>query len=95
MLSQERLEELRANSLTLQDAKTVRDFVTEDATVGGIFPNVTDDNLGDPNVERFKEKYCSWWPIARILLSIAKIFTNEKVDKIIDGLLALGDEHCA
>jgi hypothetical protein len=29
-----------------------------------------------------------------VLLNIAKIFTNDRVDKVIDALLALGDEVC-
>jgi len=28
------------------------------------------------------------------LLNIAKLFTNDRVDKVIDALLGLGDEVC-
>jgi hypothetical protein len=47
-----------------------------------------------PDIEKFKTKWCPIWPYVRVLLNIAKIFTNDRVDKVIDALLALGDEVC-
>lgn len=40
------------------------------------------------------EKYCEAWPLIREALTIAKIFTPDKVDKIIDLIIAAGDNTC-
>jgi hypothetical protein len=93
-LSSKELEMLKANSLNLSDAKTLSDLISNDHSVGGIFPNGANGDFTNPDIEAFKAKYCSWWPIARILFVIGKIFTKEKGDKVIDALISLGDQVC-
>ena len=93
-LSSKELEMLKANSLNLSDAKTLSDLVSADHSVGGIFPNGKNGDFSNPDIEAFKSKYCAWWPIARILFVIGKIFTKDKGDQVMDALIALGDEVC-
>lgn len=93
-LSSKELEMLKANSLNLSDAKTLSDLISADHSVGGIFPNGASGDFSNPDIEAFKSKYCSWWPIARILFVIGKIFTKEKGDQVIDALISLGDQVC-
>lgn len=93
-LSSKELDMLKANSLNLKDAKILSELVNEDHSVGGIFPKGAQGDFSNPDIEAFKAKYCSWWPIARILFVIGKIFTKEKGDKVIDALISLGDEVC-
>ena len=93
-LSSKELEMLKANSLNLNDAKILSELVSADHSVGGIFPNGSAGDFSNPDIEAFKSKYCAWWPIARILFVIGKIFTKEQGDKVIDALISLGDEVC-
>lgn len=81
----------------LADAKIMADFIEQDNTVGGIFPHGLPGPGEHPetsrDVEAFKRKYDRrWWPVMRVVLKLAKIFTGEQVDRIIDALIALGDE---
>ncbi|MBN9283570.1 MULTISPECIES: hypothetical protein [unclassified Flavobacterium] len=93
-LSASELELLKANSLSMRNARDIARHIESDYTVGGIFPNGKSGDFDTPNVERFQSKWCSWWPVARILLTLAKIFTGEKGDKAINALIALGDTVC-
>ena len=94
MINQQELEALKANSLSLENARVIADQIEKDLTVGGIFPNGNTADFTHPDIEKFKAKWCPIWPYVRVLLNIAKIFTNDRVDKVIDALLALGDEVC-
>jgi hypothetical protein len=94
MINQQELEALKANSLSLENARVIADQIEKDPTVGGIFPNGNTADFTHPDIEKFKSKWCPIWPYVRVLLNIAKIFTNDRVDKVIDALLALGDEVC-
>ena len=88
------LQELEANSQHLQNAKNLAQSIINDPTVGGIFPNAANGDFSSPNIERFKGKFCSWWPLAKKLLKLAKVFTNSRIDAIIDQLIELGDSIC-
>lgn len=93
-LGKEELNTLAANSLSMQNAKAIGMHIDEDHSVGGIFPNGKSGDFSNPDIEKFKNKWCSWWPIAKILLNIAKVFTKEKGDKVLDALLELGNTVC-
>lgn len=93
-LNSQELEKLEASSLNLSGAKTLADFLTIDPTAGGVFPNGNNGIFDNPDIERFKKKYCPWWPVARKLLMLAKIFTNDTIDRVIDALIELGDGVC-
>lgn len=88
------LDALAANSLGMESARTVATHIESDTTMGGIFPNAQDGNFNNPDIAKFKDKWCDWWPVAKILLKIAKVFTGEKGDKAIDAILKLGNEVC-
>jgi hypothetical protein len=94
MINQQELEALKANSLSLENARVIADQIENDLTVGGIFPNGNNADFTHPDIEKFKTKWCPIWPYVRVLLNIAKLFTNDRVDKVIDALLGLGDEVC-
>lgn len=93
-LSKNDLEILKANSLSVANAKAIAEQIESDSTVGGIFPHGNSGDFTDPDIEKFKSKWCSWWDVARILLTLAKIFTGENADKVIDAILKLGDSVC-
>lgn len=93
-LSKEELELLKVNSLSVSNAKSVAEQIENDYTAGGIFPKGSEEDFSNPNMDKFKSKWCSWWKVAKILLTIAKIFTGDKGDKVIDALLSLGNENC-
>lgn len=93
-LNSSELESLKNNPEHVKSAKLIADQISEDSTVGGVFPKADDGNFEQIDLEIFKEKWCSWWPVARILLVVAKIFTGKRVDKIINQILKTGDEVC-
>lgn len=93
-LSAAELEILKTNSLNLRNAKDLAKQIEADATVSGIFPKGAEGDYSNPNIEIFKRKWCSWWPVARLLLPLAKIFTNDEGDKKIDAIIELGDSVC-
>lgn len=95
-LQQHELDALQANSLSIRDAKDIGSLIDSDVTVNGIFPNNTEDveDYTNPDIEKFKDKWCSWWPIAKILLHIAKIFTKKRGDKVINEMIELGNTLC-
>jgi hypothetical protein len=93
-LTNAELELLKANSLSVANAQNMANNITNDMTVGGIFPKANAGDLSNPDTEKFKAKWCSWWPVAKILLKVAKAFTNDKADKVIDALLEVGDNVC-
>lgn len=93
-LTETELSTLKANSLSIQNAKEMAKLIDSDHTVGGIFPNGKNGDFSDPKIEIFKSKWCGWWPVAKILLTIAKIFTGDNADKVIDEILKLGSNVC-
>ena len=95
-LEKHELDALQANSLSIRDARDISSLIDGDLSVNGIFPNNTEEteDFSNPDVEKFKAKWCSWWPIAKILLHIAKIFTKERGDKVIDEMIELGNTVC-
>lgn len=93
-LSNAQLELLTKSGFNLKDVKEIALLIESDYTVKGIFPDALDHNFSNPDIEKFKDKWCAWWPVAKILLTIAKVFTKEVGDKVIDALLKLGDELC-
>lgn len=93
-LSAQELEMLKANSLNLHNAKAIGDMINDDMTAGGIFAHGEEEDFSNPDIEAFKNKYCGWWPIARILLNLAKIFTKKKGDRVLNEMIKLGDEVC-
>jgi hypothetical protein len=93
-LSVTELETLKSNSLSIRNAKDIAKLIESDNTVGGVFPNAAEEDFKNPDIQKFKEKWCGWWPVARILLTIAMIFTGEKADKVINALIKLGDTNC-
>ena len=90
-LSKENLQKLNKQSLNFETAKVFADFIKEDNTVGGIFP---EGNTEKHDEVKFKEKWCKIWFFANPILNIAKLFTDDKVDAIIDALLVIGDKTC-
>ncbi len=91
-LSQNELAALEANSLSIKDAKEIGILIESDLTANGIFPNNSvSEDYSNPDIEKFKSKWCTWWPVAQILLKIAKIFTKERGDKLIDEIIKLGN----
>ena len=78
--------------LTKGNAKKVARELKKDRSAAGIFPNGKNGDFSNPDIELFTEKYGGWWKVARILFIIAKFFTNDKVDQVIDELLKLGDD---
>ena len=93
-LTASELEILKANSLSVANAQSMATQIESDLTVGGIFPNGASGDFTDQNVEKFKAKWCSWWSVAKILLTIAKVFTGPKGDDVIDALLKMGNNLC-
>ena len=89
-ITKEHLEQLNQQSVNFQTAKFFADFITNDNTAGGII-NDDGETINEP---KFKEKWCPFWPILRAVLQIAKIFTDDKVDKIMDILIVGGDAVC-
>ncbi len=83
--------QFKDSGLTISDAKAIADLIKEDRTVGGVFPK---GDLNNPDPAVFKAKWCPWWGVAKLLLEIAKIFTNDTTDKIIDKLIEYGDSVC-
>ncbi len=88
------LETLKANSLSIRNARDIAKQIESDPTFSGIFPNGKTGDFTNPNEEKFKNKWCGWWPIAKILLTIAKTFTGDNADKAIDAIIGLGDRIC-
>lgn len=43
------------------------------------------------DAQKWAEKFIDWWPVSRQLLTIAKIFTNDKTDAVIDAIIKAGD----
>ena len=95
-LEKHELDALQSNSLSIRDARDISSLIDGDLSVNGIFPNNKEEaeDFTNPDIEKFKDKWCSWWPIAKILLNIAKIFTKERGDKVINELLKLGNVVC-
>lgn len=93
-LTANELELLKANSLNISNARDIANQIESDHTVGGIFPNAINDDYSNPDIQKFKDKWCAWWPVARILLTIAKIFTGNKGDNAIEAMISLGDSVC-
>lgn len=92
-LTREELEKMAAN-ITMSDALSMAEILQNDPTAHGAV--VLDDD-GEPvsiNVERFNKKWCSWWFVAKIILKLAKKFTGDRIDRIIDKLLEFGNENC-
>jgi hypothetical protein len=94
ILTSSELEILKANSLSVANAQNLARQIESDITVGGIFPNANSGDYSNPDIEKFKSKWCSWWIVAKILLNIAKVFTGPIADKAIDKLIELGDRVC-
>ena len=95
-LEKHELDALQSNSLSIRDARDISELIDSDLSVNGIFPNNTAaaEDFTNPDIEKFKAKWCSWWPIAKILLQIAKIFTKERGDQVIDEMIKLGNTVC-
>jgi len=93
-LTEQELDFLRVNSLSVKNARELAEFIESDDTVGGIFPNGAAGDFTTFNAEAFKKKWCSWYPIARILLKIAKAFAGPKGDEKIDAIIEIGDSLC-
>ena len=93
-LTDSELELLAANSLSIDNAASIGEQIENDLSVGGIFPDGSNGNFDNPNEALFKSKWCSWWPVAKILLTIAKTFTGPAGDKVIDALISLGNRVC-
>lgn len=88
------LEILKTNSLSLSNARAIGTQIESDLSAGGIFPHGANGDFSNPDMEKFRSKWCDWWVIAKILLSLAKVFTGPKADKVLDALLALGNTTC-
>lgn len=88
------LEILRTNSLSLENAKSIANQIDKDPTVGGLFPNANNGDFTTVNEAKFKSRWCFWWKVAKPLLKLAKIFTGNKVDAIIDNIIKVGDRLC-
>lgn len=88
------IKALHENGFQAADAKAIADMVSSDATAGGIFPNAELGDFNAPDIDRFKSKYCSWWPIAKLLLGFAKVFTGPRGDRTLDALIELGNKVC-
>ncbi|MFW0736735.1 hypothetical protein [Flavobacterium sp. T12S277] len=93
-LTQSDLETLRANSLSIGNARDIAQQIESDPTFSGIFPNGTTGDFANPDERKFKDKWCGWWPTAKILLTIAKTFTGDNADRAIDAIISLGDRIC-
>jgi len=93
-LNSSELESLKNNPEHVKSAKLIADQITKDPTSGGVFPKANEGNFEEVDHEIFKDKYCDWWPVIRILLIIAKIFTGKKGDKAINRTIEVGDEVC-
>lgn len=94
MFTTEEMKSLTSNSLSLTNAKHFAQMIKSDLTIGGIFPNAYLGDFSEINTEKFQSKFCGFWPLAKKLLSLAKVFTNDKIDTIIDKLIAFGDVNC-
>lgn len=93
-LTKTELDTLKANSLSIRNARDIALQIESDPTFSGIFPNARTGDFTNPDQEKFKDKWCGWWPIAKILLTIAKTFTGDNADKAIDAIISLGDRVC-
>lgn len=93
-LSTKELEILKTNSLSVSNARRLALQIETDPTVGGIFPKAEEEDFSIINEEKFKQKYCWWWNVAKILLTLAKVFTGRRGDQILDHLLKLGNHIC-
>lgn len=95
-LNEEEMKHLESNSLSIQNAIALGNYIKNDPTVGGIFPNNADGsgNFTNANEAIFKDKYCKYWKFIRPVLILAKTFTGPAIDIIIDALIALGDKAC-
>lgn len=63
-----------------------------------IVPNEFSNKLvfeGVMNVDDVLTQLCSYWTIAKPILSMAKIITPPKIDKAIDELLGIVNKLCA
>jgi hypothetical protein len=78
----------------LTDARTMADFLKGDHSVGGIFPRAHEGNFEEVNESLFKIKFCKHWSVIKTVLGVAKIFTPDKVDLIIDRIIEVGDKLC-
>ena len=88
------LEILKTNSLSLENARQIGLQLEKDPTAGGVFPKAAEGNFSIVNEDAFKEKWCTWWKLAKIVLKIAKVFTGAKTDKLINSLLRVGNTIC-
>lgn len=88
------LEILRTNSLSLENAKSIANQIEKDPTVGGLFPNAESGDFTTVDEVKFKSRWCFWWKVARPLLKLAKIFTGNKGDAIIDSIMKTGNVLC-
>lgn len=88
------LETLKANSLSLENARQIGLQLEKDPTASGVFPKGAEEDFSVVDEERFKDKWCTWWKLAKIILKIAKVFTGNKADKVIDNLLKVGNTIC-
>lgn len=87
-------ETLTANSLSIDNAKSIAIQIENDLTVGGVFPKAEEDVFTVIDKDRFKARYCWWWKLAKVLLKLAKVFTGKKADKVIDHLIKVGNQIC-
>lgn len=90
----EQLELINKNSVNVSNAMRLARFIEDDFTVGGIFPNADSDDLSTVDERKFSQKWCKWWTVAEVLLKLAKAFTGDKGDKVIDAILELGNKVC-
>ncbi|HRI32940.1 MAG TPA: hypothetical protein PLD02_04240 [Saprospiraceae bacterium] len=92
-LTESQMAILFSTGVNLKNAKVLADLISQDPTVGGIFPNGASGDL-TPDEQKFKSKYCKWWNIVEPLLEMAKIFTPDKIDGVINILIELGNRLC-
>ena len=60
---------------------------------------IMDDIIGKDDVDASKQveliaQFCELWPIIKTPLKWIKLFTNSKVDRVIDEFLKLGEAIC-
>jgi hypothetical protein len=94
MLSTGEIHQLSAAGIYYSDARNLAQDISDGGTLGGVLDYTADAETPAIDPEAFIAKYCAWWPIAKLLFKLAKVFTNPKWDAVLDTLIAFGDEHC-
>lgn len=78
------------DSLTAEELEVLRSGKPTQV-VNELYARISQDETGQ---HKLPASYCAVWPVIRVLLVVAKVFTPKDVDAKIDEIVEAGDATC-